>query len=457
MYLAVHPCMWLPIHVYWTYVGHEITALGEGNIARTVRDTALDTRAARSRLKPRGKPYYRIIEPGLHLGYRKPVSGVGKWVVRHYAGGQTYQVETVATADDFSDADGVAILSFRDAQAKARERMVSRAHTAAGRVGPITVADALDDYLDFLESNRKSAADARYRAAAFISPKLGEIEVAALTTDKIRKWHSELAKSAPRLRTKKGVEQKHRKVAGDDEMKRRRRATANRTLTVLKAALNRAWRDGKIESDSAWRRVEPFENVDAARVRYLTVPEAKRLINACEPDFRKLVQAGLQTGARYGELIRLQVEDFNSDTGTLAVRQSKTGKPRHVVLTEEGASFFRQLCAGRRGDALMLQKPGGGEWLKSHQSRPMREACERAKISPPISFHGLRHTWASLSVMAGVPLMVVAKNLGHSDTRMVERHYGHLAPNYIANAIRAGAPRFGFKPDKKVVSIGSQQ
>ena len=40
--------------------------------------------------------------------------------------------------------------------------------------------------------------------------------------------------------------------------------------------------------------------------------------------------------------------------------------------------------------------------------------------------------------MNGVPLIVVAKNLGHSDTRMVEKHYGHLAPSYVAVAIRAG-------------------
>jgi integrase len=64
-----------------------------------------------------------------------------------------------------------------------------------------------------------------------------------------------------------------------------------------------------------------------------------------------------------------------------------------------------------------------------------------------VNFHVLRHTWASLAVMNGVPLLVVARNLGHADTRMVERHYGHLAPSYVADAIRAGAPRFGkFKP-----------
>ena len=83
----------------------------------------------------------------------------------------------------------------------------------------------------------------------------------------------------------------------------------------------------------------------------------------------------------------------------------------------------------------------------------MLEACERGKIDPPATFHVMRHTWASHSVMNGVPLMVVARNLGHSDTRMVEQHYGHLAPSYVADAIRAGAPRFGFKPDRKIATI----
>jgi integrase len=83
----------------------------------------------------------------------------------------------------------------------------------------------------------------------------------------------------------------------------------------------------------------------------------------------------------------------------------------------------------------------------------MADAVSRAKIKPRISFHGLRHTWASLAVMNGVPLMVVAKNLGHTDTRMVEKHYGHLAPSYVTDAIRKHAPRFGFKPDPKVTAL----
>jgi hypothetical protein len=58
--------------------------------------------------------------------------------------------------------------------------------------------------------------------------------------------------------------------------------------------------------------------------------------------------------------------------------------------------------------------------------------------------------------MNGVPLLIVAKNLGHTDTRMVERHYGHLAPSYIAEAIRAGAPRFGKVKPLRTDSNGAQ-
>ncbi len=43
----------------------------------------------------------------------------------------------------------------------------------------------------------------------------------------------------------------------------------------------------------------------------------------------------------------LEVHDFNADAGTVGIRKPKTGKPRHVILTPEGADFFRQHCAWR--------------------------------------------------------------------------------------------------------------
>ena len=141
-------------------------------------------------------------------------------------------------------------------------------------------------------------------------------------------------------------------------------------------------------------------------MRYLSVAEAQRLLNACDADFRPLVRAALETGARYSELTRLEVCDFNADAGTVAVRKSKTGKARHIVLTDEGATFFQQHCAGRAGHDLMFRHANGGAWKASEQGRPMAAVNEDARLKPPITFHGLRHTWASLAVMNGVPLLM---------------------------------------------------
>jgi integrase len=423
---------------------------------RKVRDASLETRTARSRLKVRHKPYFRLIEPGLHLGYRKLGSGPGTWIARRYDGEGGYAVENLRTidgqlvlADDYEDADARCILSFAQAQQKVRGARKTKA-------GPLTVSDVLDHYLEFLEGEgrpRHSLASTRYRIEAFIRPVLGKIGMGALTAERLRHWRDEIAKAPARLRTGKGDEQRFRDDKNDADKRRSRRASANRTWTILRAALNHAFHDDKIESDVAWRKVEPFKNVDSARIRYLTVAEAMRLINACDPEFRPLVQAALQTGARYGELTRLQARDFNPDAGTVAVRQSKSGEPRHIVLTDEGAALFKQLTVGKAGDELILCRDNGQSWGQSHQWRPMDAAVKQAKIRPAISFHGLRHTWASLSVMAGMPLMVVGRNLGHANTRMVEKHYGHLSASYVAESVRKHAPSFGFKSDKKVVEM----
>lgn len=416
-------------------------------MARTVRDAKLESRTARSALKAAGKPYYRSIDEGLHLGYRKGVRG-GKWVMRRYVGNEKYVVEAIGTADDTLDPDGAEILSFAQAQNIARTRFIEERRRAAGlpvQAGPYTVKDCIDEYITWLEDNRKSGRDTRWRAEALIFPTLGAIPCAKLSNTQIRKWRDDTAKAPVRLRVKKGKPAKFKKINLDDpEEVRRRRASTNRVLTILKAALNRAWRDSRIPSDTAWRTVEPFEQADAARVHYLTVAEAKRLINASPEDFRKLVQVALATGCRFGELAALQVKDFHNDSCTLHIRTSKSGKGRSVVLTEEGGELLIGLTAGRAGTEILLPKAEGGRWLKSHQTRPMADACENGKIIPAASFHTLRHTYASLSVMNGMPLMVVARNLGHADTRMVEKHYGHLSASYVADAVRASAPRFGF-------------
>jgi integrase len=414
-------------------------------MGRKVRHRDLDNRETRSKLPVQARPHWRMESRGLHLGYRR-LSGKkpGTWTARVYVGHQTYRVERIGTADDYADADGVAILSFSQAQDEARKRMVRRAHAAAnGITGPLTVRAVVESYCKALEDNGReiSGTTARGRAGKHILPTLGDIEVATLTPEVLRAWLIGIAKGSS-------------KPVGDKV--RARQASANRTWAILRAALNHAFHDDKIEVDR-WRQVKPFKKTNAARVRHLTVAEAKRLVNASDPEFRPMVEAALATGCRYGELCRLQCADFDPDNGSIHVRQSKSGKDRHVILTDEGAALFAELTAGKPGDELILRHGSGSAWGQGYQQRPMREAVARARISPPISFHGLRHTFASLCVMAGVPLMVVAKALGHADLQMVSRHYAHLSESFERDAIRAGAPQFGFKRAKVVTTIGGKR
>jgi integrase len=135
------------------------------------------------------------------------------------------------------------------------------------------------------------------------------------------------------------------------------------------------------------------------------------------------------------------------------VRESKAGKPRHVALTDEGRGVFATLAAGKLGDDPIFTRADGGRWGKSHQLRPMLEGCKRAKIKPAVSFHVLRHTYGSTLAMRGVPMGVIAEQLGHADTRMTEKHYAHLAPSYVADTIRTHFPTLGIAGESNVAPM----
>jgi integrase len=428
-------------------------------MARTVRNPKIDTRSARAKLAARREPYWTVLSQGCALGYRKGAKG-GTWVARFRGDDGRQHYDAIGAADDARDSDGLSVLSFGQAQERARAWFDQKAREQAGDFvpsdGPYTVADALADYrTDYLRRGGKAADRLDWSAEAWIKPDLGTIELAKLSKSRIVAWHQKVAETPARLRTKPGAAQNHRAADDNPEAVRRRRSTANRVLTILKSALNHAHREGKCASDDAWRTVRAFREADAAKLRYLSDDEARRLTNACPADFRALVTGALLSGCRYGELAAMTIDDFNLDAGTLRVRQAKSGKPRHVHLTDEGRNFVAQLAAGKPGSARLFLRGNGRPWGKSEQQRPLSMACAAARIDPVVNFHGLRHTYASRLAMRGVPLAVIAAQLGHADTRMVEKHYGHLAPSYIADTVRAAFGSLGIAPPSNVAPIAA--
>ena len=409
-------------------------------MARMARDSRLETREARRKLKQQHEPYWKQIHPGLFLGCRKGARG-SVWFARRLVDGK-YQKQKIGNVDDFQDANGKDVFDYKQAQRAALAYSDLPTETERRLTGTYTVQDAVDDYLDWFKAHRKSYTRTKQSIDAHIIPVLGKKDIKNLTTREIRKWHEKVAISPIRRSGSKIV----REVDTDDpEAVRKRRSTANRVLNMLKAVLNNAWRDGHSESDQEWRKVKPFKNVDNAKIDWRSAKECKRLINAADPDFRLLIQAALLTGCRYGELISMKVNDYQPDSQNVYARETKNGKPRYIPLNDEGILFFDQITAGQENSKYMFLRKDGEPWLKSHQSRRMKDASKNAKIDPPISFHGLRNTYGALLAMEGVPMKVIAELMGHSDTRITEKHYAHINDDYVAKTLKSNLPSFGIK------------
>lgn len=416
-------------------------------MARTVRDSNLQTREARLKLKL-GRRHYRDIGDGLALSYRRTKSGYGTWAVRIRGDGGRYALRALGMADDFEQADRSRVLDFRQAVKQAEALAKAGIPALAG----LTVAQAAESYLAWYRDHRKAVRETETAIKAHILPRLGVRPVHELTARELREWLNRLAARAPRRRTGIGKAQAFGEKPETDDAKRARRATANRVLSILKAMLNRAFEDELVADDSAWRKVKPFKGADEPVIRFLTTAEATRLVNGSPAPFRSLVTAALHTGARYSELTTLTAGDFSAKASAVYFRPSKSGRGRHVPLSAEGLQFFKHATVGRANDALIFTRQDGGPWGKNHQVRPLTEACRVAKIAPAITFHELRHTYASTLINEGVELPVISKLLGHADTRITMRHYAHLADETLRAAV-ARLPALGIKTDEKIRAV----
>ena len=441
-------------------------------MSRTKRSAHLDTRNKRLAL-PLGKLHSEPLQRGGYLLYRKPRSGAeGSWLARWVDPDTKAQQQTrLGDADDLQDADGLEVLTFAQAQGKAAQwfkaclfQAVQEAGGEPQPSGIYTVADALRDYLlDAKRRGIKGLLITTQTVRAHILPPLGEVPVVKLTRRRIEAWHQALADSPRRTGRLRDLEDGADPTPRSEEATRKRKATANRVLTILRAALNYAVAQRRVEVPATWREVKPFRGVEVARVRFLSIEDQRRLVKACRPEFRTLVEAALFTGARYGELTRLRVQDFNARTGTVFIETSKSGSSRHIWLTDEARAWFDAHTEGRpgleriliRSDAKRTRRRGLVEdqaWAAYDQVYLMAEACERAGLAA-VTFHELRHTYASLLVNRGIALAYVAAQLGHRDTTMVQKYYGHLCPDALAEAIRTHVPVLGLAEPSNIAPL----
>ena len=180
---------------------------------------------------------------------------------------------------------------------------------------------------------------------------------------------------------------------------------------------------------------------DNQRTRSLSAAEVERLLNAAansaNPQLKPIVHLLLLTGARKSELLQAKWEHVDLQRRQWLIPMSKTGRARHVPLSQQAIDVIEQLPR-LEGCALLLPNLETGQCFVSLK-KAWRTAREEACL-PGLRLHDLRHAFASFAVSAGIDLYAVGRILGHADHQSTMR-YAHLANETLLHAVEAGAAK----------------
>jgi integrase len=182
--------------------------------------------------------------------------------------------------------------------------------------------------------------------------------------------------------------------------------------------------------------------VSNARKKFLSQEEIDKLFPALEarsPQLRAIVQVSYDCGLRFGEIASLKWGNVDLSGRGIEILNGKGDKDRDVPMTD---AVYKMLSEMPEGDSWELVFPGRrGQVMRSVSSTYERTVKElklnKGVVDPKkkITFHTLRHTYASRLVKAGVDLYRVQKLMGHSSIRQTER-YSHLANSDLKDAVR---------------------
>ncbi|NNU82190.1 site-specific integrase [Halovulum dunhuangense] len=419
---------------------------------KTLRIYDLSTDEKRRSHPPREAPYWHPLKVNRGIGMRRPELDKAYWVARYRLPNGDYKRFPLGPVAGFSNAgtgglcyeqalekalaalSDPAIVSIA-AEARDLERRFDLLYCPWGNV--YTVGHALADYAEWV---RIACAWSHYlgvrtRCNYYLLPHLGQLPAAEMTRERLREF-IEAFFEVPAANG--SVPPKTRVSLADlDEVTlSKRKRTLNMLIGLLRSALRMAWEDGKIDDERAWRGLRFVPYVKRRRLLYLTRPEVRALIDACDPSLANLVRGALYTGCRASELLKIQVKDVAKDGFGIYVCPVKTYRPRFVFLSEDGMGFFLDLIEGKREEEFVFDTTTGRSYSAQFAGR-FKRAVARANLADDFTFHGLRHTYASRLVEAGVAMGVVAEQLGHNGPETVMMTYSHFAPQLRESAVRS--------------------
>ncbi len=209
------------------------------------------------------------------------------------------------------------------------------------------------------------------------------------------------------------------------------------TMKAEKGLLSKAWTDARLDGMIAvnpWVAAKVPGSAKVDPPPYWTRSELQKLVAGCKLGWlRDLIQVGANTGLRITALLSLEWRDVSFERSTLRVRAAidKAGRGYQLPLNVTATDVLLKRHAARREDSqLVFPSPRAHRKMRSQMPYDrMAKLVKRLGLPDYGSYnHILRHTFASHSVMAGVPLLTVSSWLGHSSIKMTEK-YAHVIPS----------------------------
>jgi integrase len=205
----------------------------------------------------------------------------------------------------------------------------------------------------------------------------------------------------------------------------------NRYHAWLRHVLNVAIRDGKLSQNPA-TKLKMFKE-PKGRTRCLTPEEEAKLITALGPQYGACARFAMLTGLRQKEQFRLQWTDVDFERGVLTLISTKSGDVQYIPLNQEAHALLRSLDSWQGSKWVFPSQNPATHMDPTKVRRKYRKAVGQAGI-PWVTWHDLRHTFASRLAMRGVPMGTIAALLRHSTMALVKR-YAHLSPAYLKEAV----------------------
>ena len=183
----------------------------------------------------------------------------------------------------------------------------------------------------------------------------------------------------------------------------------------------------------------PRPKFDNKRQRYLTTTEAERLQRAVagslNPQLKYIVGLLLLTGARKMELLKARWEHVDLERKAWHIPDSKTGKGRHVPLSQPAIDLIGQIPKFEKCPWLLPNPETKEPFVDIKRAW---DSARKAAGLPGVRIHDLRHSACSFMINAGIDLYAVGRIVGHADHQSTMR-YSHLANDTLLAAVEAGA------------------